>query len=207
MHSTASPASSSPGAGRCWHTARGAARVTAIGEPSISSCNGRTWDQPRRIAAVDGPVTRNPVAVERKQGRPDDVTYNNPIAIADRRTGAVHFVFCLEYGRAFYQRSDDDGISFSQPVEITSAFEAFHSRYNWRVIATGPGHGIQLANGRLLVPVWLSLGLTGNGHAPSAVSVIFSIVVTNSREMWARHRRLRLSAQSAPPPVPPPLGQ
>ncbi len=139
-----------------------------------STDNGRRWDLARRIAAVDGPVTRNPVAVERKQGRPDDVTYNNPIAIADRKTGAVHFVFCLEYGRAFYQRSDDDGITFSRPVEITSAFEALRSRYHWRVIATGPGHGIQLANGRLLVPVWLSLGLTGNGHAPSVVSVIFS---------------------------------
>jgi sialidase-1 len=40
------------------------------------------------------------------------------------------------------------------------------------VIATGPGHGIELTNGRLLVPVWLSTG--GKRHRPSCVSVIYS---------------------------------
>jgi sialidase-1 len=42
------------------------------------------------------------------------------------------------------------------------------------VIATGPGHGIQLANGRLIVPVWLSDGTGGHAHRPSIVSVIYS---------------------------------
>src|SRR5262252_10023757 len=67
--------------------------------------NGRTWDSPRRIADVEGPKSKNPVALERKQANPDDVTYNNPVAIADRQTGAVHFLFCLEYARCFYMRS------------------------------------------------------------------------------------------------------
>lgn len=136
--------------------------------------NGRTWDAPRRIAGVAGPKRRSPVALEKKQGNPDDVTYNNPVAIADHRTGAVHFLFCLEYARCFYMRSDDDGVTFTKPVDITAAFESLRSRYPWRVIATGPAHGIQLKNGRLVVPVWLSLGLTGNGHGPSVTSVIYS---------------------------------
>ncbi|MDX2033506.1 MAG: sialidase family protein [Blastocatellia bacterium] len=139
-----------------------------------SGDHGRTWDAPRRIAEVEGPKSRNPVALEKKQGAPDDVTYNNPVAIADRQTGAVHFLFCLEYARCFYMRSEDEGRTFTKPVEITSTFEAFRSRYNWRVIATGPAHGIQLKNGRLVVPVWLSLGETGNGHGPSVTSVIYS---------------------------------
>ncbi len=139
-----------------------------------STDNGKTWDAPRNIAHVEGPKPRNPVAIEKKQGKPDDITYNNPVAVTDYKTGAVHFLFCLEYGRCFYQRSDDDGATFTKPVEITSTFEAFRSRYNWRVIATGPGHGIQLKNGRLVVPVWLSLGETGNGHGPSVTSVIYS---------------------------------
>ena len=42
------------------------------------------------------------------------------------------------------------------------------------MIATGPDHGIQLANGRLLVPVWMSTGTGGNAHRPSVVSTIFS---------------------------------
>jgi len=136
--------------------------------------NGRTWDSPRRIADVEGPKSKNPVALERKQANPDDVTYNNPVAIADHKTGAVHFLFCLEYARCFYMRSENDGATFTKPVEITSTFEGFRERYNWRVIATGPAHGIQLKNGRLIVPVWLSLGTEGNGHGPSVTSAIYS---------------------------------
>jgi sialidase-1 len=136
--------------------------------------NGRAWDAPRKIADVEGPKSKNPVAIERKQADPTDVTYNNPVAIADHKTGAVHFLFCLEYARCFYMRSDDDGATFTKPVEITSTFEGFRSRYDWRVIATGPAHGIQLKNGRLIVPVWISLGTQGNGHGPSVTSAIYS---------------------------------
>src|SRR6185369_12329506 len=68
----------------------------------------------------------------------------------------------------------DDGLTFSSPVEITSAFDKFRSEYDWKVLATGPGHGIQLKNGRLLVPVWLSLGTGGHAHRPSVASTIYS---------------------------------
>ncbi|MCX6903027.1 MAG: sialidase family protein [Verrucomicrobia bacterium] len=84
-------------------------------------------------------------------------------------------------------------------MEITGAFEEFHGRrgsepapaaptapaasslqqqgrgsYDWRVLATGPAHGIQLKNGRLVVPVWLSTGTGGNAHRPSVVGTIYS---------------------------------
>jgi sialidase-1 len=71
-------------------------------------------------------------------------------------------------------RSDDDGVTFSAPVEITSTFEAFRKDYDWKVIATGPAHGLQLANGRLLVPVWLSLATGRNAHRPSVTATIYS---------------------------------
>ena len=32
----------------------------------------------------------------------------------------------------------------------------------WKVIATGPGHGIQLPGGRLVVPIWLAFGDEGD---------------------------------------------
>lgn len=139
-----------------------------------STDGGKTWDKPRQIANVEGPKSRNPVAIERKQASPGDVTYNNPAAIVDHKTGAIHFLFCLEYMRCFYQRSDDDGVTFTKPVEITRAFEGFRPSYNWRVLATGPAHGIQLKSGRLVMPVWLSLGTEGNGHGPSVTSVVYS---------------------------------
>ncbi|MEX2581065.1 MAG: FAD-dependent oxidoreductase [Verrucomicrobiales bacterium] len=138
-----------------------------------STDDGRTWNEPENIAEVDGPKEKNPFALELGHTDPDTVTYNNPVLVADR-DGTVHMLFCLEYMRCFYQRSDDDGRSWSRPVEITETFEAFRGDYDWKVLATGPNHGIQLRNGRLLVPVWLSTGTGGNAHRPSVTATIYS---------------------------------
>jgi sialidase-1 len=116
--------------------------------------NGATWESPKILVdAGEKPA-------------------HNATAIVDRETGVIHFLYCINYARAFYMRSVDEGASFSEPVEITSVFEQFHSDFLWNVIGTGPGHGIQFRNGRLVVPVWLSNG--GRRHRPSAVSVIYS---------------------------------
>lgn len=141
-----------------------------------STDGGRTWDSQRRIATVSD-ARRNPAAERERAANPvsgDGVTYNNPVAIVDRRPGVVHFLFCLEYARCFYMKSIDDGRTFSAPVEITGAFEGFRAVYDWRVIATGPGHGIQLRNGRLVVPVWLSTSAGKSAHHPSNNGVIYS---------------------------------
>lgn len=119
-----------------------------------SANGGKTWSPPQRIA---------------DSGKD---TVNNPVAIVDRDSDRLHFLYCINYARCFYMYSDDDGRTFSDPVEITSAFEPFRDHYDWHVLATGPGHGIQLRNGRLLVPVWLSTAT--HQHRPSAVSVIYS---------------------------------
>jgi sialidase-1 len=137
-----------------------------------STDGGATWAAPIRVAEMPADAKRNAYAP--KKGPISDVaiTLNNPVAIADRG-GAVHLLYCVEYARCFYRRSDDDGVTFSPPVEITAAFEPFRAAHDWKVLATGPGHGIQLRSGRLLVPVWLSLG-SGNGHGESRVATIYS---------------------------------
>lgn len=105
---------------------------------------------------------------------------SNFVMIPDRETERVHAVFCHDYARVFYMCSDDDGVSFSDPVEITEVFEQFRNEYDWQVCATGPGHGLQLRNGRLIVPVWLSdssagdMGPKHRGHRPSDVTLIYS---------------------------------
>jgi sialidase-1 len=138
-----------------------------------STDDGRTWSAPKSIADVPGPKTKNPFALAVKNVDPTQVTYNNPVLIAGK-DGTVHMLFCLEYMRCFYQRSTDDGLSWSTPVEITDTFEAFRKDYAWKVLATGPNHSIQLRTGRLVVPVWLSTGTGGNAHRPSVTTTVYS---------------------------------
>jgi sialidase-1 len=161
-----------------------------------STDGGATFSPQAVVARAPGKIDRSTVALERKQGVPGDVTYNNPVAMADSN-GAVHFLFCVEYMRAFYMRSDDDGQTFSVPVEITGVFDQFRPEYAWRVIATGPGHGIQLRSGRLLVPVWLALGTGGNGHHPSVNATIYS---DDRGATWRRGEIVMLSTAQFPDP-------
>jgi sialidase-1 len=135
-----------------------------------STDGGRTWEPARQIAHAGSRIEGNP----RKQtGGEHEQTVNNPVAIVDRETGAVEFLYCLNYARCFAMRSTDDGRTWSKPVEVTAAFEPFRAKYDWKVIATGPGHGIQLKTGRLVVPIWLAYGKTGD-HGPSAAGTLCS---------------------------------
>lgn len=134
---------------------------------------GDSWSEPYKVSHVDGEKGENPAAVAVGYGRPYGPTYNNPVAIAGR-DGTVHLLFCLEYMRCFYARSDDDGVSFSPPVEVTPVFDGFRQDFDWKALSTGPGHGIQLKNGRLIVGVRLA---DAKGRSPlrhTAVATLFS---------------------------------
>jgi sialidase-1 len=125
-----------------------------------STDGGRTWEPSRRIAGDSKGVT------------------DNPVAIVDSETGVIHFLFQKDYARCYYMHSEDDGRTFSEPVDITAVFEQFRTEYDWHVIAPGVGHAIQLRNGRLLVPIWMSIGKQESprirAHRPSAVATIYS---------------------------------
>jgi sialidase-1 len=126
---------------------------------------GKTWEPSRCL-------------VPNQQYGPGPVS--NFVTISDRTDGAVHVLYCHDYARVFYLRSDDDGATFSPAVEITGVFEEFRRDYPWRVVATGPAHGTQLRSGRLIVPLWMSdgsgkeTGAKHRGHRPSVVSLAYS---------------------------------
>lgn len=119
--------------------------------------------------SADGGKTWEPMRVLVDSGKD---TVNNPVAIPGSKPGEIHFLYCINYAKAFHMRSTDGGRTFSAAREITAAFEPLRRQYDWNVIATGPGHGIRLRNGRLLIAVWLSTG--GKRHRPSRVSTLFS---------------------------------
>ena len=105
---------------------------------------------------------------------------SNFVMIGDRSDNSVHALFCHNYERVFHIHSVDDGATWTAPREVTEYFLPFRAHYPWRVIATGPGHGIQLQNGRFVVPVWMSdgsgteFGAGKLGHRPSEVAGVYS---------------------------------
>lgn len=139
--------------------------------------HGRTWEPARRLVGPDDlPAGIVPNPARKPDSRVDGLTINNPTWIADPGSGRTFLLFCVEYMRSFIVESDDAGLTFSRPREITAAFETFRTRdgYDWRVIATGPGHGVRLTSGRLVVPVWLSTADGDNPHSPSVNATIYS---------------------------------
>ncbi len=122
-----------------------------------STDGGATWSAPARVA---------------DHAAFPEATMNNFVCIPDASDGSVHALFCNLYRRAYHRVSRDDGQTWSDSVEITAAFEPFRSEYDWKLLAFGPGHGIQHSSGRLIAPVWVSLGT--NFHLPNRAGAVYS---------------------------------
>ncbi|MBN1807384.1 MAG: exo-alpha-sialidase [Sedimentisphaerales bacterium] len=97
-----------------------------------------------------------------------DNTCGNPCPVVDQQTGTIWLPMTWNLGddnesqikkntskdtrRVWITRSNDDGLSWSEPIEITKTTK----RPEWRWYATGPGVGIQLQKepwkGRMVIP-------------------------------------------------------
>ncbi|WP_308368107.1 MULTISPECIES: sialidase family protein [unclassified Microbulbifer] len=120
-----------------------------------STDNGATW------SALDEVVGAGPG------------TWGNPTAVADRQTGTI-WVFmswnpagyslggkdgttkitAWSHRKVYVSRSTDDGRTWSKPADMTAALKP-RTRSNgatWAWDAMGPGVGIQMSNGRLVIP-------------------------------------------------------
>ncbi|WP_317170703.1 sialidase family protein [Paraflavitalea devenefica] len=147
----------------------------------LAFCEGRVgtasdWAEMDMLMrrSTDGGKTWEPmVVIAPRQGM---MPTSNATPIVDAN-GTIHLLYQRGYANAYYTKSADDGKTWSPAVDITYAFEAFKPEYNWQVLAPGPGHSIQLINGRLLVPVWICdpAKLTPHkSHYPSRVATIYS---------------------------------
>jgi hypothetical protein len=88
-------------------------------------------------------------------------SFGNPTALVDAQTNTVFLFYNESFrlpenttcsgdsGRVFYRTSQDEGVTWSEPTEITNLFAS--NPYGWTLHGPGPGHGIQLKDGRLVV--------------------------------------------------------
>lgn len=129
-----------------------------------STDNGATWE-PMATLVNDG-----------------DNVCGNPCPIVDQKTGDIILLITKNIGSEhqgqimkgeaaprtpWMLRSNDDGVTWSAPVDISAQAR----KPDWRWYATGPGHGIQLTGGRLVAPCDHS---TGPEDADLHSHVIFS---------------------------------
>ena len=98
--------------------------------------------------SADGGKTWLPMQLVYEEGDAAKITIGNPCPVVDRTTGTVWLPFCRNNDRVFMTSSTDDGKSWAAPIEITADVK----KPEWGWYATGPGHGIQLSTGRLVVP-------------------------------------------------------
>ena len=91
-------------------------------------------------------------------------TFGNPCPVVDASTGTIWLftthnrgvdresaIIAGEAGgtrTVWLMRSDDNGVTWSPPVEVTASTK----RSDWTWYATGPGVGIQTTAGRLVIP-------------------------------------------------------
>ncbi|MGE9313403.1 sialidase family protein [Niabella sp. CJ426] len=81
--------------------------------------------------------------------------YANPTPVVDQK-GTIHLLYAENFHNdssvLYHITSRDNGTTWSKPSALTGLFESdLHKR---AFHLPGPGHGIRLKNGRLLVQVW-----------------------------------------------------
>ena len=102
--------------------------------------------------SADGGTTWSDIIVLRNEG---DHTAGNPCPVFDNDTQTVWLPYCVDNKRVFVMNSTDYGVTWSEPKDITEELDLELSGSTSQLsmeYGTGPGIGIQLSSGRLVIP-------------------------------------------------------
>ena len=153
--------------------------VTAAGT-LLACCEGRIKEGDRRTLllyrSTDDGATFAPrtVLAEPAPGQ----LLHNPMLLACR-DGRVLLFWCSDYGHLYLRVSRDDGCTFGEARNLTGVIDGFRKEWPVTLWAIAPGHGVEMKNGTLVVPLWLSRG--ENAHLPACYACLYS---TDGGETW-----------------------
>jgi sialidase-1 len=155
-----------------YHTYRIPAIVVATNQTLLAFCEGRKNSR-SDSGKIDLLLKRS--TDDGKSWRAQQIIWSdsdnccgNPAPVVDETTGTIWLLMTWNLGadgereigngnskdtrRVFVTHSDDDGVTWAKPQEITSSVK----KPDWRWYATGPANGIQLTRGthkgRLVIP-------------------------------------------------------
>ena len=97
--------------------------------------------------SADGGATWSKMEIIADDG---DHTIGNACPVVDSKTGTIWLPLCRDNKRILMMNSTDGGRTWSKAIDLTEKVKP--SGGHW--FGAGPGHGIRLASGRLLVPCW-----------------------------------------------------
>lgn len=119
-----------------------------------STDRGANWTPSETVvAAVNGECWANPTFVVDQVTSEVFLFYNLCVRLPENTSCSA------DSATMYVISSTDSGVTWSQPRELTHLFD--HFEFNWAMHGPGPGHGIQLHNGRLLLTVSHRTIITG----------------------------------------------
>ena len=98
--------------------------------------------------STDGGRTWSATQIVHEEGGDAPITIGNPCPVEDASTGTIWLPFCRDNKSVWITSSTDGGVTWARPRDLGTAVV----RPDWDWVATGPGIGIQLKGGRLVIP-------------------------------------------------------
>ena len=171
-----------------YHTYRIPALLQAANGDLLAFCEGRR-DSPSDSGQIDLLLKRSADGGRTWSDQEvivtePELTCGNPCPVLDRDTGIIWLPFCKNLAAGGQEKitaaraprtvwlthSADHGRTWATPVEITAQVK----KTCWTWYATGPGQGLQLASGRLIIPCDHNTGIRFDGSDPYGSHLIYS---------------------------------